>query len=83
MNIYTIKDDASQTCEGVYSFVNDAVAVRTLSMAAQSGQLGLVSKFPADFHIYKIGEFDEAEIKITSNEVKLVYNFGDIQNAGK
>ena len=53
MNIYTIKDDASQTCEGVYSFVNDAVAIRTLSMAAQGGQLGLVSKFPADFHIQR------------------------------
>lgn len=83
MNIYTIKDDASQTCEGVYSFVNDAVAIRTLSLAAQSGQLGLVSKFPADFHIYKLGEFDEAEIKITDSTVNLVYNFGDIQNAGK
>lgn len=30
MNIYTIKDDASQTCEGVYSFVNDAVVISLL-----------------------------------------------------
>lgn len=76
MKLYSIKDDKSQTFQGCYTFVNDAIAIREFDAAFKTGKLGLVSQYPADFAIYRLGDLDDAN-GVIAPKVELVKNFQD------
>lgn len=80
IRVYSIKDDSSQTFQGAYLYANDALASRDFKALGQDGKLGLIGRFPADFHLYNIGTFDELTGKIES-QITLVANFSDILGA--
>lgn len=79
MILYTIKDDKAQAYQGIYSFANDAIAVREFDSLFQAGKLGLMNQYPADFALYKCGNIDDATGAVVG-KLELVKNFSDFVN---
>lgn len=83
MKLYSIKDSKTSAYAGVYMFVNNGVAVRSLQSAAKAGQMGLVAQYPADFDLYCIGSFDE-DSGVVDSSISLVAHFLEVLgDAGK
>lgn len=58
MNIYTIRDDKASFYGTPFFSANDDVATRSF-MRLTSDMNSIVSEYPADFALYKIGNFNE------------------------
>lgn len=57
MDLYSLKDVKAGTFGNPLTFVNRAVAIRSLSEAAQQSD-SMLSKHGYDYQLYYIGEFD-------------------------
>ena len=82
MRIYAIKDDKSQTWQGSYAFVNDAIAIREFDSAFKQGKLGLMNQYPEDFSLYCLGSYEDSTGKVTG-DLQLVKNFADFAQEAK
>lgn len=76
MKIYALKDDKSQTFQGSYCFVNNALCVRSFDALFQQRKLDIINQYPEDFAIYQIADFDETTGAVTPH-LDFVANFSD------
>lgn len=56
MLLYVIKDLKCDFTGNIYQFANDETAVRALPFLMRGNEL--MVKYPQDFELFKIGEFD-------------------------
>lgn len=67
MHIYSLKDVKAGTYSPPMTFLNRAVAIRSLAEAAQQPDT-MLHKHGADYQLYELGEFDVNSAKITLRE---------------
>lgn len=64
LKVYSIRDDKAGTFAAPFYQANHQVAQRSLNQAALDPNT-TIHKFPSDFALYCVGEFDDANGKIT------------------
>ncbi len=81
MKIYSIFDKKAVVYSPLMTFENDTYAMREFEHIASSG---LVSRYPSDFALYCVGEFDDKVGLLTSFEVpKFVIEAVSFQQRGE
>lgn len=56
MKLYVIKDNLQDYESAIYSFTNDDSARRAIPMLVEHNPL--MSRYPNDFSLYRVGEFN-------------------------
>lgn len=83
MMIFAIYDSVSDTLlPTLYTFQNEGVAKRAFKAALAKGVaqlLGSVLDAPEDFYLVKLGELDQAEVKLVAFEKERVFRFSELQ----
>lgn len=69
MHIYTIYDSKAETYLNPFYFKNKGEAIRAWTETVNDGK-STMSKYPEDFTLFKIGEFDENKATIEMLEAK-------------
>lgn len=69
MNIYTIFDSAADCYNSIFLEESNGAAIRQFALAANDAQ-SMLCKFPGDFTLFKVGEWDKFKGKITVDAVK-------------
>jgi len=67
VNAYSILDTKSKIYNNPYFLINDAVAVRQFGLIVNDKE-SLISKYPEDFRLYRVGKFDMRTGKIITEE---------------
>lgn len=83
MKVYSIFDRKAQGYEmpTLMLFRNDELALRAIGAAFNGGQLGgLFGKYPEDFEIYCLGEFDQ-NTGLIKSEVNFVAHLVDLKES--
>jgi len=65
VNAYCILDTKAQIYNTPYFLINDLVATRQFSVVVNDKE-SMVSKYPEDYRLYKVGSFDMQTGKIES-----------------
>lgn len=82
MELFALKDVKAGTFGNPLSFVNRGVALRSLGEAASSPESAL-NKFPHDFQLFALGEFDQFSGKLTLLDTPdFVITVGDLLTNG-
>lgn len=71
INVYAVKDDVSGSYNQPFLMVNDQIAVRGFKTLAEDTSTD-IGKYPTDFSLYRLGEYDEKTGVILSNVEFLV-----------
>lgn len=80
--LYVIRDEKSGLFDPPVLFHNRGDAMRGFSTVFQNSN-SMMSRFPNDYVIYEIGEFDDTTGKITSLDLpELVCRLEDLQPKG-
>jgi len=66
-NAYTILDTKSKIYNQPHFLINDAVAIRQFQLVTQDKD-SIISKYPEDFRLYRVGQFDMLTGKIVPEE---------------
>jgi len=61
---YTILDTKSKVYNQPHFLINDAVAIRQFGLVVNDKE-SIISKYPEDFRLYRVGSFDLSTGKIT------------------
>jgi len=61
---YSILDTKSKVYNQPHFLINDAVAIRQFQMVVNDKE-SIISKYPEDFRLYRVGEFNLTNGKIT------------------
>lgn len=78
LRIYSIFDLKSEEFSPPFFTKNDRLAMRTVSESAK-GNASLLSTYPEDFMLYRIGEFDPSTGMITcDNRPHLIMSLKDL-----
>lgn len=78
MNIYSIKDCKSGRFITPFAHQNDNTAKRELKLGINSKDKKVIyAAYPEDFQLFRLGQFDEVQGKITPEE-DFVCNFTDL-----
>lgn len=64
--VYSIRDNKMETFGTLVFIDNDAVAVRMFGDLVLNDKESLIGKHPADFGLYKLGEFDDTTGKMAN-----------------
>lgn len=60
VNLYSIYDRKSNTYSNIFSSLNDAVAIRQFTQAVNDSN-SIMSVYPNDFVLCKVGSFDNVD----------------------
>ncbi|QXP08259.1 MAG: nonstructural protein [Arizlama microvirus] len=73
-NAYSILDVKSKIYNNPHFLINDAVAIRQFGIIVNDKE-SIISKYPEDFRLYRVGTFDMNTGKITSeiNPVEIAH----------
>lgn len=71
LRAYSIRDLKSGLFSQPFFFLNEFVAVRSFAVTA-SDPSSMVHRFPADFQLFWVGEFDDGVGLLTSRTPELV-----------
>ncbi|QXP08113.1 MAG: nonstructural protein [Arizlama microvirus] len=66
-NAYSILDTKSKIYNNPHFLINDAVAIRQFGLIVNDKE-SIISKYPEDFRLYRVGTFDMSTGKITSEQ---------------
>ncbi|QXP08134.1 MAG: nonstructural protein [Arizlama microvirus] len=66
-NAYSILDTKSKIYNNPHFLINDAVAIRQFGIIVNDKQ-SIISKYPEDFRLYRVGHFDMSTGKIISED---------------
>ncbi len=66
--IYSVYDEKAQVFNTPFTCVNEAVAVRSFTDICFDGA-NMVAKYPSDFKLYHVGDFDAVKGTITALDV--------------
>lgn len=69
--LYTLKDMIAEYHTPPFVSNNDTSAIRAVEQAVRSGK-GMIGQYPEHFHLYCVGEFNDATGEVKSEEHKLV-----------
>lgn len=59
LNLYSVRDVKANRFSGVIAFPNDEMAHRAFKSAVNTKNGGLLSEFPEDAQIHRLGKFDD------------------------
>lgn len=76
MTLYGIKDTKAMAFNQPFLMVNDQVAIRSVKAVAADKQTEL-GKYPEDYELWSLGEYDDKTGIITS-DIKHIVNIGDL-----
>lgn len=65
LNIYSVYDEKSEAFGIPFFVINDALALRNYDVLLNDDN-SIVSKFPSDFKLYRIGVFNDVDSSIVS-----------------
>lgn len=71
INVYAVKDDVSSSFNQPFLMVNDQIAIRGFKTLAQDESTD-IGKYPTDFSLYRLGQYDEKTGVILSDVEFLV-----------
>lgn len=80
LNIYTVFDKASSTHSQPYFAINDKVLIRDLKSLFYDKSV-IFSRYPEDYELCHVGQFDERTGKIIGFEPIVVTSFIDIRDS--
>jgi len=71
---YSILDTKSKIYNNPHFLINDAVAIRQFGLIVNDKE-SIISKYPEDFRLYRVGEFDlkTGKIKPEENPVEIAH----------
>lgn len=78
--MYSLLDRKMKAFHGLMTDVNDEIARRHFVDELRSGDT-LVTRYPADFDLFCVGEFDDASGVLVGSPPRLVANVGDLLEA--
>lgn len=82
LNLYSIKDIKANRFQGVVPFPNDDMAKRAFTSAVNSSEsAGLLSQYPEDVQIFRLGSFDDVSGEIQSKQ-EFLWNGLDLKIKG-
>lgn len=81
LNIYSLKDRKSGYANP-YLLQNDEIAIRDLKTAVNDEKANVINKFPEDFELTRIGEFDTETGEIVS-KVEFIINARELKDIKK
>lgn len=73
MNVYAVKDTKSQLFNNPFVQKTDGTAIRTFSAACEDPKTEL-NKYPSDFSLYNLGEYDPESGKIIQKDIIQICN---------
>lgn len=83
MNLYVLKDKKANTVSSPFSAASDGVAMRYVMDSLSDGQ-SMVSRWPADFLVYHVGEYADDDGTLSpAAEVRLVIDVGVLAESRK
>lgn len=78
-NLYTVKDQVSETYLPPFAYACDRDAIDAFRMAANDSD-SPYNKHPSDFLLVSIGEYDERSAKITAKSPELIISATEVIN---
>lgn len=81
MSIYSLKDRKGSFANP-YIMQNTEQAIRDVKTAVNENKGNILNKYPEDFELYKIGEFDTETGAITS-KVEMIINLNELKSIEK
>lgn len=69
LSVYSIFDDKAKVYVDPYYFAHDGQAKRAFGEMVVGKRMGLLSSHPQDFHLYKLGDFDNSSGRFISCDV--------------
>lgn len=81
MNIYSLKDKKGSFVNP-YVMQNTEQAIRDVKTAVNENTASILSKYPEDFDLYKMGDFDTETGEITS-KVEMIINLKELKSVEK
>lgn len=70
--LYTVYDKKAQNCLGIFPANNDLVAIRDFSQTCSyKDEKNMINKFPEDYNLLCLGEFDE-ETGVITNQIRTI-----------
>lgn len=78
LQMFVILDAKSGAYAPPFFAFNAAVAQRNVAAAVQSGD-SLIAKFPEDYTLYAIGQFDDATAEVRSGPPQAVCNLSSLR----
>lgn len=62
MNIYVLRDSKAKTCgKNLMLFKNTGEAIRALEMTMEKDKEGIYAKYPEDFALFTLGNYNEED----------------------
>lgn len=80
MKLYSLLDTKAKVYGAPFAAPNDGIAGRLVMEALRDPQ-SMVAKYPNDFQLYCLGEYDEHTGELVQEKVQLVYEVVVLQEA--
>ncbi len=74
INVYTIYDEAAKAYTTPFFLINDGLAIRAFVDNVNSKDDNNISRHPAQFTLFRIGEFNDQTAELLANNPKSLGN---------
>lgn len=81
-NVYTIRDLKAENCPALFLSLSDGTALRDVCEAVNGGT-SILSQYPADFQLIRIGNYDDVLGVITPTDHVVICNLDTLVDRNK